>query len=128
MPEGLTESLSFGAPEYAALIVLFTGGILIIQYSFLRKLFKSNRFYDMYDDITSVMMVFDKMELSSQLPLRGEIMLLEVFRHKLIELKIPCPEVTAYNLWPPYIVKLAALAKTKQYKKAKALWKRSDDD
>ena len=45
---------SFGIPEYAALITLFTGGIVAINIAFLRSLRKKERFYKLHPRILEV--------------------------------------------------------------------------
>ena len=51
-PDGLTMSLSLGAPEYAALIFLFTSGFCAVNWSWYQSLRPSRRFSGMYEEIT----------------------------------------------------------------------------
>ena len=65
MDNPLLSSFKFGAPEYAAMITLFTGIFLILNYTCIKSMLPSERFYDLQNEI-HWLIIYDDMSMSHQ--------------------------------------------------------------
>ena len=43
--------MTLGAPEYAALLTFFTGGLIVINWMWIRRLLPRNRLYDLVQNL-----------------------------------------------------------------------------
>ena len=123
-PVGVTVPVNLGEAEYAVLFTLFTGGLAIINWPWVRRLRPANRFYDLTPEIKAAHRSFmeDDFTYVGESPnLTGKTRAaILVITHKLESLGVSYPpmDVDVLRMWFPVI---QAMAETKRLADARTM-------
>ena len=124
-PVGVTVPVNLVGSDYAALFTLFTGGLAIINWPWVRRLRRANRFYDLTAEIKAAHSSFMEDDSASwsggRSDLTGKTRAgILVITHKLEALDVPCPpmDIDILRMWFPEI---QSMAETKRLAAARAI-------
>ena len=112
--------IRLGPPEYVALIVFFTGIILLLNFEFLRSLLPREKFYNLQNDIQGIIRDYTQftwaMDADSVISRCGKL------AKELDRLGVPHPDLSTINNreWWDWLNELYALSATKDLKAARA--------
>ena len=128
--DGLTMGVSLGVPEYAALLTVFTGGLIAVNWRFVKSRLPSVRFAQNYrfiarcrDNVGLCIEVesgaFDEMAPGATARLRSS---LSELANTLNKFSVPCPsDDTSLIEWFQFLRRLAPLSRTRDLKAARRL-------
>ena len=116
---GVSFLKQIGPPEYAAIITLFTGALVIVNLSWINARLPSNRLKALSEEIRCTMNKYDMLTASLSSSSREAYAEEQVLRHKLEQLKIFMP--TYHQQLEVYLPKLLVFAKLGLIKEARLL-------
>ena len=114
-----------GPPEYAALIVLFTGCLVTLNWSWINRRRLSVRFRELTGEIEQVLCetLEDRSHTTGRIKLANRIVLAENLRR----LGIETPNPSYGPHWPSYLKKLHVYARLGNIDAARKLWAKEQE-